>query len=310
MKKSIIVIAFLALSLGLVISFRMPMMPSLAAARATEADKYLYLPAVMNKYAPPTSTPTPTATATATPTPTYTPTMTPTPTLTSTSTSTPTQTATSSPTSSPSPSSTPTVTSSPTSSPSPTNTPTATPSSIPLPHCIYPIPGGTTLCEGYDMGVDDSANRRDWLSDMEGYMRMSYPGGLSWGAVFITVGPPVNPPRPGQDLSMYNTLSLELRGSTGNECVKIGIKDNTDLDNGTEKKVRTCVTSTNWETFTFTLSVFNTADLTRLYVVTEFVFDGSDASAAKTVDFRNIQYLFLSTRAANQSESQFGLRVP
>ena len=109
---------------------------------------------------------------------------------------------------------------------------------------------------------------------------------------------------------MYKTLSLELRGSIGNECVKIGIKDNTDPDNGTETKMRRCVSSINWEVFTFPLSMFSTADPKRLYVVTEFVFDGIDASTAKTIDFRNIQYLLLSSSAAIQTGSQAGLRVP
>lgn len=90
--------------------------------------------------------------------------------------------------------------------------PTPTPSPTPDFHCVYV---GSTLCPGYDIGVDDSADRRDWLHDMDGYMRMAYPGGLVWGAVFITVGPPTDPPRPKQDLSAYNTLSLELRGGHG-----------------------------------------------------------------------------------------------
>ena len=123
---------------------------------------------------------------------------------------------------------------------------------------------------------------------------MSYPGGLDWGAVFITAGPPKEPPRAGQDLSAYNTLSLELRGATGTECVRVGIKDNTDPDDGNETKITRCVSSTDWETFTFPLSEFHTADLTRLYVVTEFVFEQEDAQRQQTVDFRNIEYLFLS----------------
>jgi hypothetical protein len=156
----------------------------------------------------------------------------------------------------------------------------------PAPHCIYV---GQTLCSGYDMGVDDSGRRRTWVTDMKGSMKMAYPSGLNWGAVFITVGKPVDPPRPGQDLSAYRTLSLELRGQRGGEQVNIGVKDNTDPDNGTETKFLASNLTTSWRTYTFTLSNFTTADLTRLYVVIEFVFE--PGWPAQTVYFRNINYL-------------------
>lgn len=75
----------------------------------------------------------------------------------------------------------------------------------------------------------------------------------------------------------------------GGECVEIGIKDNTDPDDGSETKIRRCV-STDWQVFAFPLAEFSTADLDRLYVVTEFVFEGEDAERRQTVDFQNIRY--------------------
>jgi hypothetical protein len=124
---------------------------------------------------------------------------------------------------------------------------------------------------------------------MGDYMRMDYPGDQSWGAVFITVGPPTDPPHPGRDLSGYQTLSLELRGEVGGEFVWVGLKDNTDGDDGSETKIEVPDLTTDWQTITFPLSDFITADLTRLYVVTEFVFE--QGTPAETVDFRRIQYL-------------------
>jgi hypothetical protein len=118
---------------------------------------------------------------------------------------------------------------------------------------------------------------------------MSYPSGQLWGAVFITVGPPKPPPRSGKDLSDYQTLSLELRGANGGEVVWIGLKDNSDPDNGTETKIQVGPLTTQWQTFTFPLSDFITADLTSLYVVTELVFE--PGTPAETIDFRHIQYL-------------------
>lgn len=185
------------------------------------------------------------------------------------------------------PTSTPTPTRTPTPTPTRTPTPTPSPTPTPLPHCIYQ---GGSLCGGYDMGVDDSAQQRNWIRNVEDYIRMEYPGGLTWGAVFITFGPPRNPPRPGQNLSQYSHISMELRTVSSTACVRVGIKDNTDPDNGSEAKIRQCIPNRQWETFTFPLPAFATADLTRLYVVTEFVFELEDAGQPHTVEFRNIIY--------------------
>jgi LysM repeat protein len=146
-----------------------------------------------------------------------------------------------------------------------------------------------TLASGLNMGVDTSNGRFDWVTDMNGSLCMNYPSGQDWGAVFITVGEPTQPPRPSLDFSGYETLSLELRGGSGGETVSIGIKDNTDPDNGSETKLRVTNLTTEWQTFTFPLSSFSTADLSNLYVVTEFVF--AAGTPAENVCFRNIQYL-------------------
>jgi hypothetical protein len=55
---------------------------------------------------------------------------------------------------------------------------------------------GRRLHNGYDMGVDSSHQRRGWLERTADGMRMSYPASQDWGAVFIIVGRPVDPPRP------------------------------------------------------------------------------------------------------------------
>lgn len=144
------------------------------------------------------------------------------------------------------------------------------------------------LAAFYDMGVDSSNRRRDWLQRTSDGMKMAYPAGQAWGAVFITVGRPVDPPRPWKDFSPLHTLSVDLRGETGGESVQIGIKDATDPDDGTETKALVSNLSTQWRTYQFPLSTFGTADLTRLYVVSEFVFSGS---TAQIVYFRNVRFL-------------------
>jgi exo-beta-1,3-glucanase (GH17 family) len=158
---------------------------------------------------------------------------------------------------------------------------------VPLqPHWIY---YGPMLACGYDMGVDTSEGRTDWVRDMDGYMCMDYPSGQDWGAVFITVGPPRGFPRPGKDLSDYQWLSLELRGGSGGEVVSIGLKDNTDRDDGSETKIEVPDLTRKWQTETFELWRFRTADLRRLYVVIEFVFE--PGTPPETVCFRRIRYL-------------------
>ena len=69
--------------------------------------------------------------------------------------------------------------------------------------------------------------------------------------------------------------------------IEIGLKDNTNPDDGSETKAQVDLT-TEWQTYKFPIAKFYTAAPTRLYVVAEFVFGGSNA---KTIYFRNIKYL-------------------
>jgi hypothetical protein len=174
----------------------------------------------------------------------------------------------------------------------PTTTPTLAPTAVPpttasiKSQIIYK---GTTLTQGYDMGVDTSDGLRNWVVDMHDSICMNYPGNQGWGAVFITFGKSVPfDQRPGQDLSAYKTLSMELKGEKGGEYLSIGLKDKSDKDDGSERKYNVKITNA-WEVYTFPLSDFDTADLAQLYVVTEFVFEPD--TPAENICFRNIEYL-------------------
>ncbi|MCP4536168.1 MAG: hypothetical protein GY832_03390 [Chloroflexi bacterium] len=180
----------------------------------------------------------------------------------------------------------------PTSVPSVDLSTTPPQTTMPLPTSVsatHFISKSLVFADGYDMGVNTSDGLTGWVADMGGYIRMDYPSGQDWGAVFITWGEPTGRPRPYVDLSNYRTLSLELRGEVGGEMVWIGLKDNTDPDNGSETKFLVDNLTTEWQTFTFRLSDFKTAKLTKLYVVTEFVFGPN--TPTETVYFRNIRYL-------------------
>jgi len=147
---------------------------------------------------------------------------------------------------------------------------------------------GKRLSSEYDMGVDSSGGRTDWLSNLNGSMCMAYPAGQSWGAVFITVGKPKDPPRPWKDFSEFQTILIELKGEYGGESVEVGLKDACDPDDGSESKIKISSLSADWLTYEFPLSSFQTANLKKLYVVIEFVFT---SSTAQTVYFRNIKYM-------------------
>src|SRR5581483_8347621 len=73
---------------------------------------------------------------------------------------------------------------------------------------------------------------------------------------------------------------------TGGEEVEIGIKDSADPDDGTEVKKKVTVTP-DWQTYTFPLADFSTANLHAVYVVAEFVFEGGTGS---TVDVQSVSY--------------------
>jgi hypothetical protein len=146
---------------------------------------------------------------------------------------------------------------------------------------------GTELADSFDMGVNTDKGRTDWLDklDKENCFRLSYPTGQRWGAVFITVGPPVDPPRPSMDFSDYKFLVIEMKGGAGGEAVQIAVKANNQPDNGGEYKVAETLTA-EWQTYKYPLARFQRADSKKLYVVAEFVFD----SAPRTIYVRNIRY--------------------
>ncbi|MFI5132147.1 MAG: hypothetical protein ACHQFX_19235 [Chitinophagales bacterium] len=142
------------------------------------------------------------------------------------------------------------------------------------------------LGSGLDMGVNSAKGNTAWANLNGNELCMSYPGNQDWGAVFITVGKPSNPPRPSKNYSNYNKLLLELRGDKGDESILIGIKDNDDPDDGSESHVRLSLTK-NWAEYQISLSQFKTTDLERLYVVTEFTFE----TTGQRICARKIQFL-------------------
>ena len=149
---------------------------------------------------------------------------------------------------------------------------------------------GTKLSAGFDMGVSSSEGRHDWLekNNEEGIFKLAYPSGQSWGSVFITVGKPTGPEnRRSKDFSGYQTLSVEMKAEPGTKVIDIGIKTNSQADDGTEAKISVKLVP-EWKTYELSLKDFKGTDTKNLYVVAEFVFGESNA---QTVYVRNIKYL-------------------
>jgi exo-beta-1,3-glucanase (GH17 family) len=153
--------------------------------------------------------------------------------------------------------------------------------------------GPGLLSAYYDMGVDsDPDHRHDWLSADNGELTISYPSGQHWGAVFITVGAPAQPPRPWKDFSEFETLGIEMRGERGGERVEIGIKNRADPNTGNETRI---IESLNkqYRPYNIPLRKFASGHLRipeglkQLNVVVELVFQDSKA---EVVYARNIRY--------------------
>jgi exo-beta-1,3-glucanase (GH17 family) len=165
---------------------------------------------------------------------------------------------------------------------------------------ILPSPASATLVQrnyrdvyvgglesGFGLGIDTSGQQRQWLTSNDGSLLLTYPANQQWGAMLITVGPSVPPAhRPWLNFSAYRSLVVDLRAAVDGQCVRIGIKDKNQPDDGSEISVQRCLT-TQWSTVTLPLNTFANVDLSHLYVVFELLFQGT---SSVTVDVRNIRY--------------------
>lgn len=150
-------------------------------------------------------------------------------------------------------------------------------------HDVY-VNGPAT---GFVVGLDTSGHQRQWLTTSNGTLVLTYPAHQQWGAMLISVGPPAPPGhRPSIDLSTYRSLVVDLRPAVDGQCVRIGIKDKNQPDDGSETTAQQCL-SAGWSTITLPLDTFTHADLSHLYIVFEVLFQGSSGA---TLEVRNVRY--------------------
>ena len=138
------------------------------------------------------------------------------------------------------------------------------------------IDGGLT--SGLNMGVDSSEGRREWANVENGELCMRYPSDQRWGTVFITVGQPTDSQRPGREYSEFSRLLMTARGEPDGTQVWVGMKDSEDPDDGSESRIAIDGLNGSWKLYSFELALFRTADIRRLYVPVEFIFEGPSPS--------------------------------
>jgi exo-beta-1,3-glucanase (GH17 family) len=146
------------------------------------------------------------------------------------------------------------------------------------------------LSAGYAMAVDSSEHLYNWLSqnNEDGSMRMNYPTGQSWGAVFISVIQLTDSSIPYKDFSKLQTLSLTLRGESGNEQFYVGLKDaNAPKNSSTETRYLISNTTTLWQTYHFALESFVPTNTSVLNIPLEFIFSGS---TPQTIYFKTVEF--------------------
>lgn len=139
---------------------------------------------------------------------------------------------------------------------------------------------GSTL----DAASGNNPVRLNW-EQREGSLHVHYPGGADWAVLFFTVRGSSGT-RTSQDFSMYDKLVLELKGDAGGETIDVNLKDRDDPDDGTQTNIELQLTD-QWKRYEINLADFKTADLSKLHVVTGFLFDKAPQSfSVRSVLFR------------------------
>jgi hypothetical protein len=143
-------------------------------------------------------------------------------------------------------------------------------------------------------------NRGTFASDIRAIsfsgesMDVSYPGierlgGPNWAAVALRVGgiaPTAT--RGAKDYSRFKSLRLDMKGARGGEQFSIHLKDSSDADDGTQTNIPVTLTE-DWQTYDFDLASFESADLSRLFIVTGFLF--IDQPEPLSFSVRNVTFL-------------------
>lgn len=152
----------------------------------------------------------------------------------------------------------------------------------------YPkiTPNGVVMSRFYEAGFDDANNEGFALSFGLNEISLVAPDS-DWAVFYIRNRSNAFADRPAKDFSEFKSMTLTLKGAVGGEEVFIAMKDSTDPDDGLESK-HALTLSQDWKTYTVPLSVFETADLTDIFVPVQLIFyGGGDGVSVRDIEFQN-----------------------
>ncbi len=131
------------------------------------------------------------------------------------------------------------------------------------------------VADGLTLHYEISSRSRPlWVREKTNEICMFYPANQEWGAVYFTVGDGTKIRH--QDFSNYNSLFVELCGVTGDETIKVSIKDRTNPRDGSEPQVTVRLTA-GYQEYKLALGRFRPTQLNKLFVVTNIIFEGEEA---------------------------------
>jgi formylglycine-generating enzyme required for sulfatase activity len=144
------------------------------------------------------------------------------------------------------------------------------------------------FADDYIIGGNTQLGQKDWFVQEGETFILNYPGRQEWGVVYISQGPAYDDDqqekRAASDLTAFTSISFELKGANGGEHLSVGMKDKYDPNNGAETRIPLKATA-DWQSYTFQLADFKTADQRLIHIPLEFVF----GEQAATVYIKNIR---------------------
>ena len=142
------------------------------------------------------------------------------------------------------------------------------------------------LAGHHTAGVDSSIGGNFWFyTTVTDAMRLDFPD-TDWAAYFYYNGFGSIDQIRVKDYSVYKTLRLELKGEVGGEKILIGMKDESNPTDGSEKKIPLTL-SKEWQTYDIPTSSFSPTDLSKLFMPAIIVFEDKP----KTIYVRNVEFL-------------------
>jgi hypothetical protein len=136
-----------------------------------------------------------------------------------------------------------------------------------------------------DISFQDHPFTIETITRSDDSLHFDYDGRADWAAVFIYVRG-TSATRPSLDFSGLDRIQIEMKGDVGGEQVLVHLKDSLDLDDGTQTNIPIQLTD-KWQTYEIDLDRFETADLSRLYVVLGFLF----FEEPQSFSLRNARYV-------------------